>query len=364
MKYLIHVTASVSSTINGDNLRGEPRWERNVLDAFVSSGADVHTTIDLWKSPEPMPSNMHSGIVEEWLDDSVLITHGIMRNPHITSRAAHYVVQYHESPDAEHRHKFLKYEQEQPGHIIATTTSPADHYHGRLIRNLGAEKVEMVVGPVVPRVYSDADNWRKPIFLWSYRNFYTIARETPQTMTPIFSKVREWLEKEPNTRLVIIVGSWEHQELGHDPAPEVMKKWAFTYPFMNQLAPYANRVDVRANLPWHKVIDILKETRLIISPAEPLGCPAFEAGMFGIPTIVNQDINPFQSDDRKPFFPEVLVSPRKGPGAFLNQLERLYQDPVFYHIHGNAYRDYVGDNATYGAYVARMNEIFMKRGWM
>jgi len=44
MKYLLHTTAPVWTTIEADNLRGEPRWERAVLGALVKSGAQIHTT--------------------------------------------------------------------------------------------------------------------------------------------------------------------------------------------------------------------------------------------------------------------------------------------------------------------------------
>jgi hypothetical protein len=60
MKYLLNVTSDIKVQIGEDNYRGEPRWERHVLDAFIRSGLDIHTTRDIWQ-PLDIPNNLHSG---------------------------------------------------------------------------------------------------------------------------------------------------------------------------------------------------------------------------------------------------------------------------------------------------------------
>src|SRR3990167_1130031 len=164
MKYLIHITSGISKSIDEGNFRGEPRWERSVLAALLASGSEVHTTKSIWQNPDTRPVNLHDGLNPEWQSDSVLITHGIKRNPHITTHAKYYMVQYHEPPDEEHKHLFLKYQQERPGCILATTATFDKSITDNLQNILGQGLVECIEGPAVPCVYP-TDNWRKSYLL-------------------------------------------------------------------------------------------------------------------------------------------------------------------------------------------------------
>ena len=101
----------------------------------------------------------------------------------------------------------------------------------------------------------------------------------------------------------------------------------------------------------------------MISPAEPLGCTAFEAAIYGIPVIVNNQVNPFMTENYGTFFPEVLTSDRSVSDTFLGLLNQLQNDHMFYRKHGDAYRTWVKNHASYAAYVRGIEEISAQRGW-
>lgn len=361
MKFLLHLTAPVSSFIEADNLRGEPRWERNVLGALLAAGRETHTTKKVWFSPQPPPTNLYDGINEAWLDDSILITHGIARNPHITSRARHYLVQYHEAPPKELAHLFLDFDLKQPGSIIATTSERNPWVLDRLCSALGKEKVEWLEGPNVRDVLS-TDNSRAKYFSWIYRNFMSCVEEQGQEVAELFQQVRGYLQQEPGTRIGILIGAWP-SELGTPPHKGKAREWAFSHPALETLRGIEDRVDIFINLHQHEVLHLLSETRIIISPAEPAGLPLYEAARYGIPTILGDATNPLQGKDGA-CFPELLTAPsRRISGQFLRTIEQLQQDLSFYRKHGEAYRKYVQGAATYKAFIEHLDQIINKRGW-
>ena len=194
MKYLCHVTAPIITTIDGDNLRGEPRWERNVFDSFIKSGRDVHSTFNIWNSEEPKPTNFHDGVNAAWQNDSILITHGGNDGTtNITQRAKYYIVQYFDGPTNKNKDGFLKYNIEKPGCIFATCSYRSWTYLSSLQKVLGSENVECIHGPSVPYVVDSADNFKKPNLYWGHRNFLEYARKDVRLTASYINMIGKFL---------------------------------------------------------------------------------------------------------------------------------------------------------------------------
>jgi hypothetical protein len=360
MKYLINLTSDVYNSLEDGNFRGEPRWERNVVAALLQNNKEVHLTREAWKA-EKKPDNLYNGTNSQWLDDSVLITHGIGTQLHVTSIAAKYIIQFHEDPIDSVRNQFLSYGK----NIIATTDSKNPFTYERLTKSLGQENLFHVPGPMVPKVYLEADNFKKPNLTWIYRNFTSFIQEKSNDMKKLLEYLDTIIGQDPSVRIKIIIGLWDTWgPLGGNPSSDQLKEWAFTFDSFKFFIHLKNKFDFYCNLDWSQVMSILQDTRYCISPAEPLGCPAFEAAMFGIPTVVNKDVNPFMTQKNGVFFPEVLKSNRAIDNQFLDLLDKLQNDHSFYLKHGNAYRTWVKDNATYSAYVKQLEDIMTIKGWL
>ncbi len=361
MKYLCHVTAPVITSLAGDNLRGEPRWERNSLDALLSEGRQAHTTFPIWEEGEdPIPKGLQDGYNVDWKEESVLITYGMREKPHITQEAKYYIVNYLDGPTKEQRDSFLKYKQGN-SYIVAICNWNSWLYMDRLRDALGAENVKWVPGPFVPDVDESADNFDATYLLWSFRNFYKYATTDPRGMVRLFNQLAGYMQANPKLRLAIVIAQ-------HDPS--VLKDvennklaWFESLPCYKEVERFKSRIDVLYNLDWYSVLELLKDTKAVIAPPESLGCPAYEAAMFGIPTVMDKENNNFLTAEKKVLIPNILTAPRSICSEWLANLDTLVTDHQAYRKYGDAYRNYVKEHITYKAYVRDIENLIKERGW-
>lgn len=362
MKHLLNLSINVPTNLTSLNLRGEGRWEYNTLNALLSNGKQVHTTRQVWKSTEPRPDNLFDGTSEAWVPESVLMVHGAGRSLFIERTDARaYSIQFHEPPFGQAKEDFLSYLKQK--RIIATVSSQDPWIWQRLAQPFGKENVYHMAGAMVPYVDESADNFRKPNVTWTYRNFYDFVENRTRDMIVLFDFLDQCLTKEPEMRIAIIVGLWNSARFGTQPDKQAIKEWALSFPAMQQYRHLWNKIDFHIDLHWHDVISLLRETRWIISPGGPLGCPPYEAAMFGIPMIVGEKANPFMTLNGGSLFPELLTAPITIEGKFIQTLSRLQTDHQFYRKTGDAYRLYTKNNATFSAYVQQLDRIFTERGW-
>lgn len=366
LKYLAKLTALVTTTFRADNHRGEPRWERNAVDALLTQGKIVHSTNRIWHSALEKPANLYDEIHQEWMDESIQISYGV---PH-EIYTGHYpdncdpkyrIVQYQDGPSEQTKDTFLKYDRRLPGSIVATCAFKSGNYLARLERTLGKQNVEWHYGPTVPEIFPDHDSCSQTNLLWAYRNFCAYAERDPNGMRKLFNKVAGYMKESPDARLVMLVQPSSHANsllINKD-----CRGYFFNFPFTKALTPYKDRVDVLTAINWYEVMEIMSKTRLVISPAEPLGGPPFEAASYGIPIVLESTTNPFCITGGAKLFPEVLTAAHGISPQFFNQLDRLNSDPAYYRKHGNAYRNFVGQHATYESYVNKLEDIAKQRGW-
>lgn len=358
----MNMSLNLTSNLEKENWRGEGRWECNTINALLKGGKQVHTTRNFWRSPEPMPSNLYDGLNESWLPESVLMVHGAGRSLYIERDDARaYIVQFHEPPFGQAKEDFLRYLSQN--RIIATVASMNQFIYNKLAGPFGRENVYHIAGAMVPYVIEDADNFRKPRVTWAYRNFRSFLEEKPSDINNLFSFLEPIMKAEPELRVSIIVGLWDTTRFGTVPSATDIRNWALSAPVMQAYRHLFDRIDIHVNLHWNEVLRLLEETRWIISPAEPLGCPAYEAAMFGIPTIVNNAISPFVTLNGGSCFPELLTSPRSIGPSFLGNLQRLQNDHAFYRKTGDAYRKYTREHATFESFVREIDAIVTARGW-
>ena len=133
MKYLFYITAPIITKIEDDDLRGEPRWERNVLSACLKSGCQVHTSHPVWQSDLPIPVNFYDGFNEDWAKDSLSMTHGSGVYTNIFRPAKYYIVHYFNTPSKDQSGGFLEIYRKQPGCIIATCSYRSWTYYDSLV---------------------------------------------------------------------------------------------------------------------------------------------------------------------------------------------------------------------------------------
>lgn len=368
MKYCVHLTAPITTTPKADNHRGEPRLERNIFDALITGNRTVHATNGIWLSQDPCPPNLCNGLNTDWLDDSTLISYGVPKSistgyfPVEAEQCKYKIIHYQDGPSHETKDTFLKFDRANPGSIVATTSFQAWEYQSRLEKVLGKENVEWVYGPTVPFTVDTADNFNQPVLLWAYRNFCKYADERPREMKMLFDWIAVQLYHEPNLRLVIL--AQPNNESSKLALQGDKLQWFLNFPFASSLKNKPDQVKVLTNIHWHEMLEIMKETRLIVSPAEPLGGPPFEAAMYGIPTVLENGTNPFHDRNRQPLFPGLLTAPAGISNPWLEQIGRLFHDHDFYIKHGSAYRSFVKEHATYQAYLNQIDAISKKRGWM
>lgn len=362
LKYLCHVTALIDTTPDADDLRGEPRWERNAFSAWLGTGRQVHTTFPVWRSALPAPTNLWDGLNSTWQDESILITHGSGPHTYITQRAKYYVVQYFDGPAEHEKLGFLQYHRARPGSILATCSYKSWTYLSRLQQVLGSENVECVHGPAIPCTVDTADNFNKPVLLWAHRNFLEYARAGSSSMKSLMAVVADMMRASPELRFVVNVCTyWDRSLL--ETLRSAPLDFLFSFPVMAPLSGLRDRVDVVFLLGWDKVLDLMSNTRLIVSPSMPFSAAVTEGAMYGVPSILGSQANPFQDAAGNTFFPELLTAPGLNK-QFLDTLFRLYSDGSFYRAAGSAYRNHVRSVATYEAYINRMDAIFENRGWV
>ena len=78
MKVCIHLRDPVNGDLNNDNLRGESRWERQVLGALLQNElvTEVYSSGNIWRSPS---DSKYKGIVQS-SDDVIFIGHDWFRS--------------------------------------------------------------------------------------------------------------------------------------------------------------------------------------------------------------------------------------------------------------------------------------------
>lgn len=384
-KYVIYVTSTLESSsagrIDGGCHIGEGRWERNVLDSFVRSGRDTYVT-DLnrfWKSGVPIPENLHDYSSVGGISNLIFLGFSPAMRLDIPVKAKYYILNWFNGPDDDwHRRSelglpkdhnegelpdaatsFRNFESKNPNSVVATYNFPlrGEQYE----KGFGKENTFLVQGPSVPQVFRGSRNFDKEYLLWGSKILWAWAENT--SIHPFLSSVFKWcsdvMTKNENLKIRFLLGT-----AGPLRTTEDVANWFWGLPFSKSLFVHKNRVEFLYSMEWFEVFNILRDTKLIVSPHLGYGGPPYEAAAFGIPIILTSNGHPFMDRNRNSLFDGVLsVYEHYDWTEFGPVLDRLFNDRLFYEKSGSAYMDYVDKYATYDAYLRQIDEICEKRGW-
>ena len=384
-KYIVYVTSMLCSSkanrVDGGCHIGEGRWERNVLDAFIKSGRDTYVIgLDtVWTSGVPIPHNLHDYSEIDDLTSTIFFNFNPPMRLDIPVEAQYYILNWFNGPDDDWQRRaalslprdratgelpdaakdFREFASKNPNNVIATFNfaSRARQYE----EAFGKENTYLVQGPSVPEVFRGSNNFDKKYLLWGSKSLYGWSEDV--AMHPFLQDVFRWcssvLLKDEDLKIRFLLGT-----AGPLRTMEEVADWFWKLPFASVLMPYKNRIEFLYSLEWFEVFDVLKETKLIISPHLGYGGPPFEASSFGIPLILTSNGHPFLGSRGELLFKEVLsVNEHFSGTAFCGLLDKLFYDRSFYEKTGNAYLEYVDKYATYAGYLRQIDSICEARGW-
>jgi len=371
LKYIVNVTGPIFDRIDGGNLIGEGRWERNVLDALVRDGREVYVVpwknggtytpgqVRVWQSPEPKPKNLKDFCELEDITNTVFISHSPHGYLDIPVKAHRYILHWFNGPDAPADKEFRDFSNQNSGSVVATYSflTRTNHYLARIDR----QNLVHMHGPTVPKIYFDKNNFREEYLLWSSKLLYSWAEDN--RMQKFLIKLFTWccsvMLEDSVLKLVLLFGS-----AGRYTTQEEVINWFWNNPVSQPLQKMKERIVFLNRIPWYQVQETLSKTRLVITPHILYGGPPYEAAAFGIPIIMSKQNNPFQSSTHISLFSEVLaVDDSYHNNDFFIFLDRLYRDESFYISTGSAYRNFVSENASYKAYLVDLDKLCKDRGW-
>lgn len=277
----------------------------------------------------------------------------------IPAKAHRYILQWFNGPDNDADKEFLQLLSDNPKSVIATYNF---HIKSEKCRTkFGEQNTRCIQGPAIPQVF-DTDNSSQEYLLWSSKVLYnwSLAPEMHRLLDRIFFWTSLALDKDSNLKVAFLLGT-----VGPYKKHQDVIDWFWSTPMSRALQSKKERVEFLYNVEWYQVADILKKTRLIISPHLGYGGPPYEAAAFGIPTILTSNGHPFQDRYGNKSFPEVLdVHHDYKDDKFIEYIDKLFTDKSFYQKTGNAYRDYVNKYGTYQAYLNQIDDLSRTMGWL
>ena len=347
MKYLIHLSLPIRNGINGDNLRGEPRCERNILSALLASGQDVYLSdypIQLWQS-DNKPANLYNFSELADIKNTTYICHTAPTDTLIFRKAENYILQSfnpHNQNVIDEINSLIK----TSNNRVLITTSFTNNL-SFFEKTYTPNNVCMIEGPAAPNIPPRDKNFQPSYLLWAYRNFYHYATSQPDQLIQLFNLCKKYLKQNPILKIAIVVGAYH---LNQD-----INDWFWQLKATQCLKDIANRIEIYCNISWDKMMQLNYNTKVIISPAEAAGGPAFEAAINSIPVILTTP-RPFD-------FPGIITAPPGLNPQFFHHLEKLLDNLSLYEYSGKMYYDYVKLRASFEAWTNRINQEIKKRNW-
>lgn len=345
LHYIAHVTGSPDATgdFKSQNFRGEPRWERNVADALHTNGRLVGTTLPGWK-----------GVACGGTAD-VSIAHGADSYAYFAENCRFFINHYysppHPKPQAHIREQMA---QVGPEKVLLTSGFESSGQY-RQLRDLFPRNFAWLPVPAVVDVHREHDGFDQKTLLWANRTFIEMTDCYQDAARRLFTWVAEKMKQDPSLLFEVLSGV--PVEEGLEP-----KMWSRDY-FSGPMHDVRERVIVLPGMSWRDVGAVWARTKLCVHSPMMYGGPPFEAASWGIPTVGYPSTSPFHDEQERPKFPEYLGA-ELHDGAFLGHLERLFSDHAFYRMTGDAYREYTAKHNTFAGFVAYLDRLAERLGWV
>ena len=361
-KIAVHMRENIRNGFRGDNLRSEPRWERQVCEACLENSEidEVFSAWPQWISNNPPPPKFRNGFPIQRHNDAPLIVQDFWNNDHgFSPKGWLFNIYAGAAPLEQSLKNFIDNLKSRYHERLVFTYgyTGSVHIKTNLINMVGSDYAEELPVPSVPYVAVD-DSFEKKILLWGQRWIFLrmegshVVGEVKDEMYKIFSWIAARLKKDPTLEFHLLSGYGPQDiEFRHYP-PVADYFWSFDC--VAPLREVKDRVVIHEGMDWQQTLNIYAKTKLVVSFAENYGGSPAECGMYGIPFIGRPLVNPLV--DCPVYLSEDIHSPN-----YYNLLDKLCDDHEFYSKIGNGYRDFVAEHYTYSAFSKKLLSILKDR---
>jgi hypothetical protein len=351
MKICVHLRDECTENLQSSNLRGEPRWERQALEALTSNieVTDLYTSGKIWPNGQKYCSKYRGLIHKSHSSDVILVTHDWNYDVLLAGNYKGYIANIHSGPWATQKEEVQKKDWDMHRKIIFTYGYPVFQktHEPYLQQFINKSQIYCLPVPGAPQVYDNTENFNKKILLYPIRPIFA------QT---IFDEISiQWalqqLEKDSSLQLVIT------SAVDFNTLPDIKNK-NFIQEFKQQAKVKDNlftRITFRSALNWNDLMNIYSQTKLMIAfNSTGFGGPAVEPAMYGIPYTNHK------SDGALTLITEWIKT--NSNEEALSAFDRLLIDKEYYELKSQAYQRYVDDTYTYKAFNANLNKILQQQG--
>lgn len=366
MKYAIDILTRAEGSLEGDNLKGERRWERQAARALLSAERHVGSLRDAWGAPD---TPRWDGVVG--VDGRTLITQADPGNVRYRPGADKLVSNVFCGLTDDAVREIRLAVAEMGRERVFLSHSFQVHVSLRRLPLDLHDLIHWVPVPAVPNVRHDADHFTFKTLLWSARAIAFRLRDPLPSILVLLDWIRSCLAEDPTLKFEVMASE---ERMGQAEADAYV--WGFEA-FEHAFRSVRDQVIIHPSTAWLDVMRILERTKLVVSDPTAFGGPPIEAASFGIPVPATKcslfhEITPEQAMwyladaeyHEKPTkgFPELVVIGgfRYGgddPHALVDVLDRWHRNADDYHRVGNACRRYVDETYTYASFVRRLDAL-------
>lgn len=366
MKICVSLRDPAPANLRSGNLRSEPRWERQALEASLENPqvTDVYTTGRKWSGSHPkyrgqMQANAAPATVlllQDWNVSTVKA---------FNYRAA--IVNVFSGPWDHQRAEVKDAHTRLGGRLIFTMGFPIMHRNELGSRDTGVRKVESHLEKFLPREnilclpvpgtpgVVEGSNFDKPRLLWAQRCIFMSQMGDSETLLWSLQKLDE-----DSALTLDVLSGWRAEEVKDYVDGVVVKCPQIVTSFwqLEKFAPFThlqNRVNIHLQMDWENVLSLYGSSKLLVTYGRAFGGPPIEAGTYGVPFIASGPATGALVDCDEYLFEHTEQ-------AATHILQRLLTDRAYYDQVGNSYRNYVRDNYTYKAFNNNLNKIISDKG--
>jgi len=356
MKVCIHMRQGISPDLEDGNLRGEARWERQVLAAMMENPevTDVYTSGAVWPTGGPKYRGM---VNQSSAPQCVLFLHDWRQSIIDQFHFKAVLVNIFSGPWKEQRSAIKKTAERYGDKLLFTLSYEVMEitHPDYLSSFIPRKNIQFISIPGASKVI-EGSNFDKKTLLWPYRIIF--MDQVYQTKAIIWA-----LQKlmEDSSMKLKIATSWNTKSEPKD----VSDGKAFNLPtdittyFWNrpETQPYIavkDQVKLFYSLTHKQILSLYAESKLVLPHYRYFGGPPIEAAMHGVPFVGNSANGAFSRYDKY-----VWTSDED---KHIEIMEKLYKDREYYDQTAENYKNYVKDNFTYAAFNRKVNSILKERG--
>lgn len=354
MKVSVHLREPVNGNLRNDNIRGEARWERQALEAFLENAevTDVYSTGHLWRnSTHPK----YRGVVPADSTDIIYVGHdwNVSAMGHINWKAI--LVNIFAGPWQEQKDQVQALSNRYGNKLIFTIGYSAllDTQKAYLKQFIPEENILCLPVPGAYQV-SKSNGFDNRILLWPYRVLVLSAIYKAKSIRWALEQLAQ-----DSTLNLKIVTSWSPSEIrdlcGDESViiTEDLSNYFWSRDETKDLSSVRDRVEIRNSQTHQQMLDLYAHTKLVLPHYRYFGGPGVEAAMYGVPFVGNMKMGAFTELD------EYLFT--NSEDEQLVVFNRLMTDKDFYTDIATKYRDYVDRTYSINAFNNNFNRIIRER---